>query len=527
MSKYAIFATLLACVYAEDTRYSGYSGPRQEKPYGLRYWYYRNTSVDGISPIGEIPDLIAHPTSVNSKGVVCNNCGFGHANTYPFGCGCADANSVIPNRCPNAVHPTCPHFGDLDNVYDDRWGYGGPGTGPVEFFWSFRGNIEVHNVFVDSITAFSSYDNDPSRTVTCYYEQGGSYIQFGQSTPGTSCTPNACYNLVDSSVFPEFDPSDPSYDSNIFQNWGNSIASCDTSSAPVTTSTIKISIDPPHQDWMRAFTFVAKPAPSAPSSSGGDGDPHLRLAHGGRADFRGTDGDVYNFLSVPKLSVSVKTEDAIFRYKNVTVHGSFMTEVNVVAIVGGTKQKEIKFSHLTRNANDQNWGWKMINGTCGGHHFYLGPHSRKTCEEFEAGVEASTSTVRVHDWTIIATTNYVYGWISGPKHRIDLTIFPNIPEKQMSVAPHGIIGQSYDNDDYATDGKMDVYPSSGVFHTSAQAEGAIEGNYTMYRLRDRYDTEFAFSRFHKTTSTKSRALVGLKVRPRDNTGLPSSASDDA
>ena len=26
-------------------------------------------------------------------------------------------------------------------------------------------------------------------------------------------------------------------------------------------------------------------------------DPHLNLAHGGRADFRGTHGELYNFLS--------------------------------------------------------------------------------------------------------------------------------------------------------------------------------------------------------------------------------------
>ena len=43
------------------------------------------------------------------------------------------------------------------------------------------------------------------------------------------------------------------------------------------------------------------------SSGGTVGDPHLSLAHGGKADFRGLHNTAFNFLSVPGLSISVRT----------------------------------------------------------------------------------------------------------------------------------------------------------------------------------------------------------------------------
>ena len=39
-------------------------------------------------------------------------------------------------------------------------------------------------------------------------------------------------------------------------------------------------------------------------------DPHLDLSKGGRADFRGEDGAIYNYLSTPGLSVNVRMEEA-------------------------------------------------------------------------------------------------------------------------------------------------------------------------------------------------------------------------
>lgn len=44
-----------------------------------------------------------------------------------------------------------------------------------------------------------------------------------------------------------------------------------------------------------------------------EGDPHLTLAHGGEADFRGCDDCLFNFLSTDDLVVNARTKDATFR----------------------------------------------------------------------------------------------------------------------------------------------------------------------------------------------------------------------
>ena len=42
-------------------------------------------------------------------------------------------------------------------------------------------------------------------------------------------------------------------------------------------------------------------------------DPHLSFAYGGTADLRGRHNALYNFLSTPRLSVNVRTEEALFQ----------------------------------------------------------------------------------------------------------------------------------------------------------------------------------------------------------------------
>ena len=74
-------------------------------------------------------------------------------------------------------------------------------------------------------------------------------------------------------------------------------------------------------------------------------DPHLHFAHGGRADFRGRNGKYYAFFSAPGLAINVKTEDATFKLdsssgEDLIVDGSFITEVHLVARVGGDKRKQ-------------------------------------------------------------------------------------------------------------------------------------------------------------------------------------------
>ena len=47
----------------------------------------------------------------------------------------------------------------------------------------------------------------------------------------------------------------------------------------------------------------------------------------------------------------------------------------------------------------------------------------------------------------------------------------------------------------ARHGRTDRYPDHGRFATSAMAEGAIEGDASLYEVISRYSTDFQFSRF--------------------------------
>ena len=65
-------------------------------------------------------------------------------------------------------------------------------------------------------------------------------------------------------------------------------------------------------------------------------------------------------------------------------------------------------------------------------------------------------------------------------------------------------------------GKKDVYPTSGEFTTSAQAEGSVQGTHHMYRMTTPFSTEFAFSAFHEKQITKAGKLLTSKVEDPDD-----------
>ena len=69
-------------------------------------------------------------------------------------------------------------------------------------------------------------------------------------------------------------------------------------------------------------------------------DPHLDLAYGGRADFRGKHKSLYNYLSAPGLSINVRLEEALYTLRDgqLLVNGTFMTEAHVGTLVAGKTQ---------------------------------------------------------------------------------------------------------------------------------------------------------------------------------------------
>ena len=80
------------------------------------------------------------------------------------------------------------------------------------------------------------------------------------------------------------------------------------------------------------------------------------------------------------------------------------------------------------------------------------------------------------------------------------------------VAPHGLIGQSFDGDNVGVDGAQDDYRNGGAeMSTSAQAEGAIEGTGADYKVASDFATQFRYSRFDADRAAP-RDLSSLKGR---------------
>ena len=85
---------------------------------------------------------------------------------------------------------------------------------------------------------------------------------------------------------------------------------------------------------------------------------------------------------------------------------------------------------------------------------------------------------------------------------------------------HGVIGQSFASKSQL-DGKRDDY-SMRVVTTEAQAEGAIEGNFTDYELATVFQTDFKYSRFDMAM----RSLNGSAVSALSASTETDEAGDD-
>jgi hypothetical protein len=228
------------------------------------------------------------------------------------------------------------------------------------------------------------------------------------------------------------------------------------------------------------------------------GDPHLTFAHGGQADFRGCDGCYFNFLSTDDITVNTRTEDAVFTLDGNEVHGSFVTEAHVLWL-DRQLDRWLNVSYWAKEVGEHNWGWGAVDGKCGDRKLYQFPKTIWECGEARLTTTMSTLSVLLPQWEVNVTSRLVYDRVAGPKHRLDLALRPLVPEQQLSVWPHGLIGQSFDGDAKPLSGRQDSYQTdTGVVWTAAMAEGAIEGSWEDYKVPDSHATHFRYSRFGAT-----------------------------
>ena len=162
---------------------------------------------------------------------------------------------------------------------------------------------------------------------------------------------------------------------------------------------------------------------------------------------------MYCFHTSPGFAINIRTEDATFTlFKGkLTVEGSFITEVHFVASTGrrpgelvhaafwGSELKcEIpeslpgpqrcrppSGSVFLMSHSEYNTGPNMITGLCGERTFFLGPGRSYSCGTLIVQTKYASATFTTSEWQSTVRGNHVYDRLSGPMHRLDVSLRAN------------------------------------------------------------------------------------------------------
>jgi len=247
-------------------------------------------------------------------------------------------------------------------------------------------------------------------------------------------------------------------------------------------------------------------------------DPHLHFAHGGVADLRGEDGGVFNFLSAKNVSLNVKTEAADFKWAHRIVHGTKLSAVFWTIRTSANHLLQIAYDSasadraIVRNLNQtveegERTLKASIDGNAYGTTYWL--------DNVFVKLAGRVLIVTVQDkWRMaVKQSPFPFAALNLKKSLLDVSAQALYDADHDVVAPHGLFGQSYDGDDFAVDGKVDKRTGDETT-TEAQAEGAIEGVYTDYKIdaSNPFSTAFKYSRFDATAAAPRDVtkLTGVK-----------------
>jgi len=309
--------------------------------------------------------------------------------------------------------------------------------------------------------------------------------------------------------------------------------------------------------------FLSAPA-AAPSSSSGSssrGDPHLKFASGGEADFRGKDQCIFCFVTAPNLQLNVMTEDRVFkRWNGQVVNGSFVTQAFVTAASKATNAtaRVAIFADQWgdfRVYNDENMTEHYNATRLFQRHGSLTPsgmrQSAYVAQEPYPDIEMMQMTggrtfFKAAGWVGVVQRRRLrqplVGGETAPRDHhtryfldtsfsladFDSALVEKVGRSSVGwIAPHGVVGQSFDGSKIAVSGKLDKYGEAPAFTTSAQAEGAIEGNYKDYIMPSPFSTDFKFARFTARAPIAPRnvtALGGFKAASQSD-GLSAQSSE--
>lgn len=270
------------------------------------------------------------------------------------------------------------------------------------------------------------------------------------------------------------------------------------------------------------------------------GDPHLTFAHGGRADFKGNHLAWYNMLSARNTSLNVLFVHDDFRNPFKLVHGSAMKSAAWVMrtnVTGRNVTVEYNASSVTSSralvrVSDSKVGIWVGHG---GKPFVMENVRVEMREKKQLGMGKNGAwhgvalVVSSGLWRASVWNKPFPNAAANPgKALLNIHVEPLYDADTDPVAPHGLIGQSYDGDKQAVNGAVDDYTADEVT-THAMAEGAIEGTASDYKMVRKFDIDYKFNRFDKLAAKPRDVsqLSGIKTKGKAGEAVSMSAGAGA
>jgi len=256
-------------------------------------------------------------------------------------------------------------------------------------------------------------------------------------------------------------------------------------------------------------------------------DPHLTFAHGGRADFKGKDQMWYPMLSARNVTMNTFFVHDDFQNPNKIVHGSAMKSAAWVLrtnVTGTVITVEYNASSTGRAAAYVKTSDSSV-GVWVSHeqkpfvleNIAIQMRERKLSGVGKKSFHGVALVVETGLWQMSVWSKPYPNAAANPgKALLNIHVEALYDADLDPVAPHGLIGQSYDGDAAPVDGELDDYKGKEVT-TKAMAEGALEGAASDYELRHKFATRFRYSRFDATAAKHrdtSKLAVKKDAKPR-------------
>jgi hypothetical protein len=249
-------------------------------------------------------------------------------------------------------------------------------------------------------------------------------------------------------------------------------------------------------------------------------DPHFRLPHGGRADIRGEDGAIYNLLSAKNVSLSALFEAADFTWSKRSVHGTKMAAA--FWVIRTYSNDTVTVSYTAAVHGQERYAIVSVVGAeATDNKLHVDAAMPFKLSNLAVTLVGRKLIVETDKWQMAASADpFPFAIFNKGKVLMNIEVTPKYDADKDVVAPHGIFGQAYDDDEMAVNGAVDS-PTGNEWTTKAQGEGAIEGSIAEYKLADGFSTDFKYSRFDAVRAPHRD--VSKLTGPKEKRGKGSSA----